>query len=89
MSDFLYQRHYLKGGDVVVLNCDTQCNFILVDDNNFHHYKNDNSFYQAEGSGFFKYFPAQIVVPHTGYWIAVLDLGGGSANIKYSFSFIT
>lgn len=37
--DFLHSREYLSAGDVVVLKCDTQCNFRLTDDGNFHAFK--------------------------------------------------
>jgi len=86
MSDFITSRDYYNAGDIVVLNCDTQCNFMLLDDSNFSNYKNSRG-YNLFG-GFFKMFPAKIQVPHAGHWNVVIDLGGGGANIKYSLSVI-
>ena len=86
MSDFLHSREYLTEGDIAVLDCDTQCNFMILDDNNFYRYKNGQecTYY----GGFFKMFPAKIAAPHSGYWNVVIDLGGGSANIRYSLNYL-
>lgn len=81
MSDFIHSREYLNAGDIIILDCDTQCNFILLDDTNFSHYRNRRSFEHL--GGFFERFPAKITAPHSGYWNAVIDLGGGRANIRY------
>ncbi len=86
MSDFLHAREYLHRGDIAVLDCNTQCNFFLVDDNNFSNYKNGRDFRYF--GNHYKMFPARIIVPETGNWNVILDLGGGSANIKYSISYI-
>ena len=84
--NFLHQREHLKAGEVVVLQCDTQCNFMLIDDSNFGSYQRGGRF--AYYGGHFKYFPAKVVVPNSGYWNIVIDLGGGSANIRYSIGFL-
>lgn len=81
MSDFIHSRDYFTAGDVVVLSCDTQCNFMLTDDSNFDLYKRGQS--HRYYGGFFKYFPAKIQVPTSGYWNVTIDLGGGRANIRY------
>lgn len=86
MADYLHIREYLQAGDVAVLDCDTQCNFMLIDDINFSAYKRNARF--TYYGGHFERFPAQISAPSTGYWNVVLDLGGGKANIRYAFSFI-
>lgn len=85
-GDFLHNREYLSAGDVVQLDCDTQCNFMLMSDSDFSSYRNGRSHHYH--GGFFKMFPARITVPSTGHWNWVLDLGGGSANIRYSVSYI-
>lgn len=79
--NFIHSRDYFNQGDVVLLDCDTQCNFMLTDDSNFESYKRCQSF--RHYGGFFEYFPAKIVVPHSGYWNVIIDLGGGNANIRY------
>lgn len=84
--DFIHSRDYFNQGDVVVLSCDTQCNFMLMDDSNFESYKHSQS--RNYYGGFFEYFPAKIVVPHSGNWNVVIDLGGGRANIRYGLKVI-
>ena len=86
MSDFIHRREYLEEGDIAVLDCDTQCNFLLLDDLNFSAYRSRRS-YRYHG-GFFRRFPARIVAPHSGHWNLVLDLGGGRATIRYGMSVI-
>ncbi len=85
-ADFLTGSEYLHAGDIVQLDCDTQCNFILLDAANFRAYQRGDSF--RHSGGFFTHFPAQIVVPTTGTWNWVIDLGGGQANIRHSVSYI-
>jgi len=84
--NFIHAREYLNGGDVVVLSCDTQCNFRIVDDSNFSAFKRGSQFKYY--GGYFKGFPARIAVPHAGNWNVVVDLGGAAANIKYSISYL-
>jgi len=83
---FLHSREYLSAGDVAVLNCDTQCNFRLTDDSNFEAFRRGarHTYY----GGFYTHFPAKIVVPSPGHWNVTIDLGGGSATIRHSLSFI-
>ncbi|MCP9750002.1 DUF1883 domain-containing protein [Ferruginibacter sp. HRS2-29] len=87
MTDFLHQRRNLSQGDTVILDCDTQCNFMLLDDNNFYHYRNGRGFEYFGGS--FEYFPASITVPRTTYWNVVVDLGGYSGTIRHSIRHIS
>jgi hypothetical protein len=55
-----------------------------MDDSNFYSYKSRQSHHYY--GGFFEYFPAKIRVPHSGHWNVVIDLGGGSANIRYKLA---
>ncbi|MBV9467946.1 MAG: DUF1883 domain-containing protein [Abitibacteriaceae bacterium] len=84
--DFLHQRDYYDAGDIIVLQCDTQCNFMIMSDSDFSSYKRGSSYHYY--GGHFKYFPAKISVPSSAYWNIVIDLGGGQANIRYSLSVI-
>ncbi|MGA2468116.1 MAG: DUF1883 domain-containing protein [Thermodesulfobacteriota bacterium] len=84
--NFIHSREFLNEGDIVMLNCDTQCNFMLTDDLNFSSYKSGGHFNYY--GGHFKMFPARIAVPHSGYWNITIDLGGGSANIRYDLQVI-
>ncbi|HID7796967.1 TPA: DUF1883 domain-containing protein, partial [Proteus mirabilis] len=53
----------------------------------FNNYKNGR---QAKYyGGFYKRFPANIAVPHSGYWNVVLALPAGHrANIRYSINIL-
>jgi len=82
--NFIHSREHLSRGDVVVVDCSHQSNVLLTDDANFRGYKAGRG-YEYHG-GHFKQFPAEIVVPSTGYWNVTIDLGGGQANIKYSIN---
>lgn len=84
--DFIHAREYLNEGDVVRLDCDTQCNFMLTTDTQFSSYRRGGRF-QYYG-GHFRYFPAQICVPHSDNWNVIIDLGGGRANIRYNLSYV-
>ena len=85
-ADFIHAEEYLDAGDIMELTCNTQCNFMLMDDLNFASYRRGDRF--TYYGGHFKMFPAGITAPRTGHWHAVLDLGGGQANIRYSFRVI-
>ncbi|MBU1370401.1 MAG: DUF1883 domain-containing protein [Bacteroidetes bacterium] len=84
--NFIHSREYLNQGDVVHLDCDTQCNFMITDDLNFSSYKRGGKF--SYYGGHFDRFPAKITVPRSGYWNVTIDLGGGSASIRYNLSYI-
>jgi hypothetical protein len=83
---FIHAREHLSGGDVVILDCDTQCNFMITTDSNFSCYRRSDSFRYY--GGHFKRFPARIIAPHSDNWNVTIDLGGGRANIRYSLSYV-
>jgi Domain of unknown function (DUF1883) len=83
---FIHSREYLKEGDTVRLDCDTQCNFMLMTDSNFSSYRRRSGFNYF--GGHVKRFPAFIAVPHSDNWNISIDLGGGRANIRYGLSII-
>ena len=84
--NFLHTREYLTAGDIVVVNCDHQCNVRVLDDPNFGSFRSGRQ-HRYHG-GFYRQLPARIAVPHSGWWNVTLDLGGGSANIRHSISYI-
>ena len=86
MADFMHDRQYLHKGDIAVVNCDYQCNVQVMTDINFEAYRSGRR-YDYYG-GFYSRLPARIVIPSTGWWNTVLDLGGGSANVRYGFSYV-
>lgn len=83
----LHQRLSLNAGDTVVVDCNTQCNVMLMSDSNYSSYNRGDRF--TYHGGHFKVFPARVGAPQSGGWNLVLDLGGGSANIRYSVSVIS
>jgi Domain of unknown function (DUF1883) len=84
--NFIHSREYLDRGDVVVLNCDTQCNFMITTDSDFSSYRCGGSFRYY--GGHYTCFPARIGVPHTDNWNITIDLGEGAANIRYNLEII-
>jgi hypothetical protein len=86
MTDYIHAREQLSQGDVVVVECDHQCNIRLTDDQNFEHLKHGDQ--HKYYGGFYRILPARIVVPHSGYWNITLDLGNNRANVKYSIKYI-
>jgi len=82
MSDHLYNRLFLKDGDVVEVDSDTQANVTLMDDSDYASYKAGRSYHYY--GGHFTHFPARIAPPRSGYWNVVLDLVGGKANVRHS-----
>jgi hypothetical protein len=86
MSDFIHSREYLHAGDVVVVECNHQCNVRVMDDSNFSSFRSGRG-HHAHG-GFYKMLPARIAVPSDGYWNTTIDLGGGRANIRYNIGYI-
>ena len=86
MSDFIHAREHLDEGVRVRVDCDHQCNIMVMDDTNFASYRRGDKF--SYFGGFYKRLPGVVSVPHTGWWNTVIDLGGGRANIKYSITYV-
>ena len=82
MSDHLQSRLFLKDGDVVEIDSDTQANVTLMDDSDYASYKAGRSHHYY--GGFFTQFPARLTPPHSGYWNVVLDLGGKQSTVRHS-----
>jgi hypothetical protein len=86
MSNLIHSREYLHQGDIVIVNCDHQCNVRVMDDSNFNSYRSGGR-HNYHG-GFYRMLPARIPVPNDGYWNVTIDLGGGRANIRYSINYL-
>jgi hypothetical protein len=86
MSDFIHAREHLHEGDVVVVDCDHQCNVRLMDDSDFASFRRGGR--HRYYGGFYERLPARIRVPSTGFWNTTLDLGGGSATMRYSINYL-
>lgn len=84
---FIHSRKFIEQGSVVSVQCSHQINVLLMDDGNFANYKSGrNARYYG---GFYKRFPANIPVPHSGQWNVVLALPPGHrANIQYSINIL-
>jgi hypothetical protein len=83
---FIHSRRYLNKGEIVQLDCDAQCNFMLATDADFDRYQRGQRF-QYHG-GVFKEFPARISVPASGDWNIVIDSAGAEKQITYSITVV-
>lgn len=83
---FIHQRRELKKGDIVQLDCDTQCNFMLLSDRDYAAYQQVRRFKYHGGT--FKRFPARITVPETGPWNIIIDLAGAKSEIQYNITVV-
>lgn len=86
MSNFIHARDQLDEGTTVRVDCDHQCNVLVMDDHNFAAYRRGRA-YEYFG-GFYRRLPALVAVPRSGFWNTVIDLGGGRANIRYNISYV-
>jgi hypothetical protein len=70
----------------VLVTCDHPCNIRLVDDQNFSLFQNgrEHRYY----GGFYRMFPVRLVVPNSGQWNVVIDLGGRRAAAKYEIRYV-
>jgi hypothetical protein len=84
--DFLHKRLHLNHGQSVVVTLDHQANVILLDDDNFGRYKSGQEFRHFGGHA--KQSPITIPAPSAGYWNVVIDLGGGSGQIRHSIAVV-
>ena len=57
---------------------------MLTDDTEFQRYRSGDRFQYYGGQ--YRMFPVRIAAPKTGYWNITIDLGGGTANIRYSIN---
>lgn len=83
---FIHQRRHLNKGEVVQLDCDTQCNFMLLTDGDYDAYQKVRRFSYCGGT--FKHFPARIPVPESGHWNIIIDLAGAKGEILYNITII-
>jgi hypothetical protein len=86
VGNFIHAREHLAAGTTVQVNCDHQCNVLVMDDTNFAAYRRRGR-YTYRG-GFAKSPPAFVTVPHSGYWNTVVDLAGAAAHVRYDISYI-
>jgi len=80
--NFLHYDINAGSGNAVRVTLDKQANVVLLDDSNFHRYKNGGPF-QYYG-GLAKQSPIVLRIPYSGHWNVVVDLGGlpGTVNVS-------
>jgi len=83
---FVHSREYLKDDDIVLVQCSHQCNVRVMSDREFQNFKAGKP-HKYHG-GHFKKLPAQIPVPHNGFWNTTIDLGGSPSAFNYSVSYM-
>lgn len=77
--DLGYQQ---RGAVAVVSLSGTEANVQLLDSENLNRYKTGRTFNYY--GGHYKASPARIVIPHTGGWHVIADLGGNAGQVKAS-----
>jgi len=82
----VHSRSWLDAGATVRVDCDHQCNVLVMDDHNYSLYRRGCSFRHI--GGHFKRLPALLGIPRSGHWNTVIDLGGGRANIRYTIRYL-
>jgi hypothetical protein len=81
MATYFHERKKLNRGDMVTVECDHECTVRLTDDQNFESYREGKP--HRYYGGFYRIRPARIVVPDSGYWNVIVDLGGRKAEAKH------
>jgi hypothetical protein len=83
MSDFIdYDLGHQAGGNVVEVELDTRANVQLVDSSNFQKYRRGGQYRYYGGQALRS--PIRLEVPYAGHWHVVIDLGGGSGDVRSS-----
>jgi hypothetical protein len=77
-------RESLNAGDIVIVNCDHQCNVLVMDDSNFSSYRRGGS--AKYYGGFFRRLLARVAVPTSGSWNIVVD--AGASAFRYGISYL-
>jgi hypothetical protein len=83
---FIHSRRYLNKDEIVQLDCDTQCNFMITTDAEFGFYERGQRFTYHGGT--FKTFPARIRVPESGYWNITIDMAGAPCAPQYTITIV-
>ena len=83
---FIHQRRYLEKDEVVQVDCDTQCNLMLLSDADYRAYQQLRRFKYIGGT--FRHFPARVTVPASGEWNIIIDLAGAKKEIQYNITII-
>ncbi len=86
--EYLHREFELSEGDVVEVTLSgNAANVFLLDDANFQHYQNGQT-YQYQG-GYAQQTPYRLHPPSPGRWHLVVDLGGGAGRVQASVRVIS
>jgi hypothetical protein len=82
---YTHSRDYMEGGSIVSVQCSHQINVLVMDDAAYNRYKRGEM--QIYG-GFYKQFPANIAVPHSGTGMSFWLSCRASLTYRYSINVI-
>ena len=82
IMNFLHYDLHLSSGQAVEVTLDRQANVRLLDDANFHSYRQGRQ--HKYFGGLAKQSPALLTPPHPGHWHVVVDLGGFAGTVRAS-----
>jgi hypothetical protein len=83
---FLHYEFNLDMHDAVRVTLDKQANVRLLDENNFHKYRNGQG-HNYHG-GLATRSPFVVHPPHSGRWHVVIDLGGYGGSVSASVAVV-
>lgn len=84
--EYLQYEFEADQGDAIEVTLDAAANVQLLDPANFAAYK-DGRQYRYHG-GYFRQSPVELVIPNTGRWHVVVDLGGMAGRVRASVRLI-
>ena len=82
MQHVKYNLGHLERGATVVVSLDKQANVLLMDSSNYRTYASGRGGHYRYTGGLAKRAPVRLVVPSTGHWFVVIDLGGYSGRVR-------
>lgn len=80
--NFLKYELNLGPDDLVEVDLDRQANVRLLDESNFHSYRNGRAHRYV--GGLVRSSPYRVRAPHAGRWYVVIDLGGYAGSVRAS-----
>ncbi|MGH7171768.1 MAG: DUF1883 domain-containing protein [Gemmataceae bacterium] len=78
---FLHQEMAVGPDDLIEITLNNPANILLLDPENYEHYRNNRPFLYAKG-GYVKHSPFRLYAPSFGNWHLAIDLGGGPGHVR-------
>jgi hypothetical protein len=78
---FLHQEMEVGPDDLIEVQLDNWANVLLLDPENYEHYRNNRPFRYAKG-GYVEHSSFRLRAPSPGTWHLVVDLGGGPGHVR-------